>query len=142
MCCNQLLLLWNVSFLHSTVTNGRIFYTLSAKISVYSIEISNILEPGPHPLKQCFLTAGPRLGTGPSSYKKKSIYRAAVSQWLRTAALKHRAFSLQVMHERTMRLPAPEHMRSIKTGKYLHCTNLRQNTRMRHHSCCGILRLV
>jgi hypothetical protein len=52
-------------------------------------------------LKQCFLTAGPRPGnspdfnyTGPSSYKK--IYRASVSERLRTTAFKSSEFLSEV----------------------------------------------
>jgi hypothetical protein len=42
-------------------------------------------------IKQCFSTAGPRLGTGPSSYEK-SIYQARVWQKLRTAVIKGSIF--------------------------------------------------
>jgi hypothetical protein len=37
-------------------------------------------------IDQCFSAAGPRPGTGPSSYEER-IYRAAVSQRLRTTGI-------------------------------------------------------
>jgi hypothetical protein len=46
------------------------------------------LAQGWVPIEQCFSAAGPQPGTGPSSYKKR-IYRAAVSQRLRTIAIEH-----------------------------------------------------
>jgi hypothetical protein len=49
------------------------------------------LKDGRKAVEQCFSTDGPRPGTGPSSYRK-TFYRAAVSQRLRTTAVEKRRF--------------------------------------------------